>query len=132
MIRKYVVKVGNDKFEVEVEELQVAGGPASYTRLAVPQVTTSALPTPRPVATAGAPAPKAAADPRQIAAVMNGSIIAVLAKPGDAVKEGDALIKLEAMKMETVVAAPLAGKVKAVHVKQGQAVTAGELLAELE
>lgn len=133
MIRKYVVKVGNDKFEVEVEELQPAGGPESYSRMQMPQVVTSALPSPRPVATGSSPAPKAAAgDGKGIQAVMSGTVLALLVAPGDAVKEGDAVLKLEAMKMETVVSSTADGKVKAIHVKQGQAVSAGDLLVELE
>jgi pyruvate carboxylase len=77
--------------------------------------------------------PKADADdPDQVAAPMPGKISTVAVSKGQAVKEGERLLSIEAMKMETAVYSPRAAKVKDVLVKPGSAVTAGDLLIVLE
>ncbi len=63
-----------------------------------------------------------------ILAGLAGNIVKVLVKPGDRVNQGQALLVLEAMKMETEVGAPKAGKVLKVHVSQGESVAVGEAL----
>jgi len=79
------------------------------------------------------PARRAAGfDGRGLAAPMNGRVVAVHAKPGDAVSQGSALVVLEAMKMEHTLAAPTALRVKAVHVAKGAQVAPGKLLMEFE
>jgi geranyl-CoA carboxylase alpha subunit len=66
-----------------------------------------------------------------LTAGMNGRVVRIEAAVGDAVKAGDALVVLEAMKMEHVLAAPAAGQVKAVHAGVGDQVAPGHLLMEL-
>jgi biotin carboxyl carrier protein len=84
-------------------------------------------------ATMDPPARRAAGfDGRSLASPMNGRVVAVLAKPGDAVSQGSALIVLEAMKMEHTLAAPAALRVSAVHVAKGAQVAPGQLLMEFE
>src|SRR5689334_13906907 len=61
-----------------------------------------------------------------LAAPMPGSVLRVDAAPGDAVSAGDAVVVLEAMKMELAVQAPAAGVVRAVHVQPGDVVSAGQ------
>ena len=63
---------------------------------------------------------------------MPGMVVKVLVKEGDHVKKGDALLILEAMKMENQVKSPGEGIVKAVRVKAGQAVESGDILVEFE
>jgi pyruvate carboxylase len=78
-------------------------------------------------------APKADRDdPDQVAAPMPGKVSNVAVTKGQAVKEGERLLSIEAMKMETAVYSPRAAKVKEVLVKPGSAVTAGDLLVVLE
>jgi pyruvate carboxylase len=67
-----------------------------------------------------------------VAAPMPGVIAAVSVREGQEVKSGDALLSMEAMKMETALRATRDGKVKAIHVKVGDAVDAKDLLIELE
>ena len=63
---------------------------------------------------------------------ITGKILKILVKPGDRVAVGDALLIIEAMKMENRVFAPSAGTVKSVHVKEGDAVQTGRELVKLE
>ncbi len=80
-----------------------------------------------------APAPAAPAAPsgETIAAPLAGNIFKVNVKPGDAVKEGDVVIILEAMKMETEVRASSAGTVSEVKVSEGDSVSVGDALIVL-
>lgn len=67
----------------------------------------------------------------RIQAPMPGLILEVRVKPGDSVEAGDALLILEAMKMENILKAPAGGTIKAVHVKQKDSVEKGQLLIEM-
>jgi geranyl-CoA carboxylase alpha subunit len=78
------------------------------------------------------PARDVTAEAGAIAARMNGKVVSVLVKPGARVKAGDALVTLEAMKMEHVIAAPADARVKAVLASAGEQVAPGQVLVELE
>ena len=67
-----------------------------------------------------------------IPAPLAGNIFKVLVKPGDRVTEGQKIMVLEAMKMETDVSSPEAGIVTEMAVKEGDAVTVGQTLLSLE
>jgi 3-methylcrotonyl-CoA carboxylase alpha subunit len=67
-----------------------------------------------------------------LTAPMPGTVIKVLATPGDTVEQRQTLLVLEAMKMETPVVSPYAGVVRAVHVAEGDRVAGGAVLIELE
>ena len=77
---------------------------------------------------AAAPAPVAAGGGEPQAAPLAGNIFKVLVQPGQAVEEGQLVIILEAMKMETEIRAFKAGTVGAVNVKVGDAVAVGDSL----
>ncbi len=66
-----------------------------------------------------------------LSAPLAGNIFRVIVEPGDAVQEGDVVIILEAMKMETEVRAPRAGHVEKVAVKEGDSVAVGDTLLTL-
>ncbi|MCW5893392.1 MAG: hypothetical protein KIT14_22995 [bacterium] len=66
-----------------------------------------------------------------VTAPMPGKVIRVAVGVGDAVEAGQALVVLEAMKMETTLAAEVAGTVKAVHAAEGAMVDGGALLVEI-
>ena len=86
------------------------------------------------------PDPEVASDSRtrsvgeqsSLKAPMPGTVIRVLVGNGDAVKQRQPLVVLEAMKMETPVVSPYEAVVRAVHVSEGDRVAGGELLVELE
>jgi 3-methylcrotonyl-CoA carboxylase alpha subunit len=65
-------------------------------------------------------------------ATMPGKVIAVKAVPGQAVKKGDEVVVIEAMKMENALRAPRDGTIKTVAVKVGDMVGPGATLVELE
>jgi biotin carboxyl carrier protein len=67
-----------------------------------------------------------------LTAPMPGTVIKVLAAPGDRVEPRQTLLVLEAMKMETPVVSPYAAVVRAVHVAEGDRVSGGAVLVELE
>ena len=68
----------------------------------------------------------------RLVAPMNGRVVAVNAKAGDRIEANQALVVLEAMKMEHGLDLPFAVKVKAVHAKAGDQVAPGKLLIEFE
>ncbi len=76
-------------------------------------------------------APAATGQTTEVKSPMPGSIIRVLVKPGQAVKSGDTLLILEAMKMETEVKSPADGTIASVEVAQGDSVSAGQALIRL-
>lgn len=66
-----------------------------------------------------------------VLAPIPGTVLSLKVKEGDVIKEGDTLIVLEAMKMESDIAAPISGEIKKIHVKEGKSVMEGELLVEI-
>jgi biotin carboxyl carrier protein len=66
-----------------------------------------------------------------LAAPMPATVLRILAKPGTAVRKGETLILLEAMKMELPLRAPQDGTVTALRCKEGELVQAGAVLIEL-
>ncbi len=121
-MRNFIVNVNGNSYEVQVEEVGEVSAPMQAP----------IAPTPAPKASAPAPAPKASAaavSGTKIESPMPGTILSVNVTNGQAVKEGDTLMVLEAMKMENEILAPCDGKVASVNVAKGQAVETGELLA---
>ena len=87
----------------------------------------------RRVRAATAAHPKAdPANPDHIGAPMPGVVATVCVQPGQVVAQGDLLLTIEAMKMETGIHAERDGVVKAVHVTPGTQIDAKDLLVELE
>ncbi len=63
---------------------------------------------------------------------MPGKILSIKVKVGDAVKEDDEIVILEAMKMENPIVAPVAGKIAEIRVNLNQAVETGQVIAVIE
>jgi biotin carboxyl carrier protein len=132
-MRKFIVNVNGNSYEVEVEEV---GGVASV-QPAVPQAAKqAAAPSPAPVqqkapeAAAEAPAPKVQGTEGsgKMVAPMPGTILDVKVNAGDTVKKGDLVMILEAMKMENELLAPQDAVIASVNVTKGQQVNSGDLL----
>ena len=124
-MRKFNITVNGVAYEVEVEE--VAAGEASVPAAAPKAAPKAAAPAPK------AAAPKAApvADGVKVNAPMPGTILDVKVSQGQAVKKGDILCILEAMKMENEILAPQDGTVAQVSVAKGASVNSGDVLVVL-
>ena len=85
----------------------------------------------QPVTSTTAPLAAVAGSGATIEAPMAGNILKVLVHAGSEVKEGDVVVLMEAMKMETEVRSKFAGIVSAVHVKEGNAIAGGTVLVSL-
>ena len=66
-----------------------------------------------------------------LGAALAGNVFQILVEPGEQVSEGQTVIVLEAMKMETEISAPRSGKVVTVTVDEGDAVQVGDTLLTL-
>lgn len=69
--------------------------------------------------------------PKQIVSPMPGLVVKLLVKEGDSVTANQALLTIEAMKMENSISSPGAGKVEKIHVSAGQEVSNKQLLITL-
>ncbi len=69
---------------------------------------------------------------KKVTAPMPGLVVTVNCKSGDEVKKGDALLVMEAMKMENEIKSPARGKIKVVNVAAGVSVDKGQVLLEFE
>jgi acetyl/propionyl-CoA carboxylase alpha subunit len=78
------------------------------------------------------PDPTATIDAGSLVAPMPGNVLRVLVAPGDVVTAGQAMVVIEAMKMEHQIVAPLDGAVEVVHVEPGDQVETGQLLLHVE
>ncbi len=124
-MRKFIVNVNGNSYEVEVEEVgATASAPVSAPIM-------QSAPVAQPSVAAPAEAPKAApAGGTQVKAPMPGNVLDIKASNGQSVKEGDLLVILEAMKMENEIFAPCAGTVTVVASK-GSTVNTGDVLVTL-
>ena len=129
-MKKYTITVNGTAYEVEVEE---AGVVASAPK-AAPKAAPAPAAAPAPKA-APAPAPKAAAPvaagATTFSAPLPGKVLSVNVKGVDAVKSGDVLLILEAMKMQNEIMAPADGTVSDVRVSAGQTVATGDVMIVL-
>ena len=122
---KYKVTLNGRTYEVEVEagKAMLLDEYEAIVPTAAPVAAPAAAPAPV-AAPAAAPAPAAAAP-------VPGNILKVNVTAGQAVKEGDVLVVLEAMKMENEILAPKACTVKQVLVSKGATVDTGATLVVL-
>ncbi|MCX7073229.1 MAG: sodium-extruding oxaloacetate decarboxylase subunit alpha [Methylococcales bacterium] len=85
----------------------------------------------QPTISTAAPLAAVAGSGATIEAPMSGTILKVLVHAGSEISEGDIVVLMEAMKMETEIRSKFAGVVSAIHVKEGAAVTGGSVLVSL-
>lgn len=116
-MKAYKVTVNGNVYEITIEVVDKADIKAS-------------APAPAPVAVAPAPA-SAPAGGQAISAPMPGTILKVNVSNGQAVKKGDVLFVLEAMKMENEIMAPCDGTVTSVSVNTGMAVETNAVLCTI-
>lgn len=126
-MKNYRITVNGTAYDVAVEELGAGAVPVAAPAAAAPVAAPAA---PAPAAPA-APAAGGAEGSVKIVAPMPGKILAIKANAGQAVKKGDVVMILEAMKMENEITAPEDGTVAGVNVAVGDSVESGDTLASL-
>ena len=123
-MKNYTITVNGSVYDVVVEEGATSGAPAAAAP-AAPKAAPKAAPAAAPKAAGGA------AGSVKIEAGAAGKVFKLEASVGQAVKKGDPVVILEAMKMEIPVVAPEDGTVASINVAVGDPVEAGALLATL-
>ena len=121
-MRKFVINVNGKSYDVEVEEIR-NGAPVATPVVAAPVAAPAAAP--------AAPKASGSAGSVKVEAPMPGNVLKVNVKVGDTVAEGQAVVVLEAMKMENDIAAPAAGTVASINVSVGDTVDTGAVLITL-
>ena len=113
-MKNYTITVNGNVYDVTVEEGASTGAVATA-----------------PVAKKAAAAPAGAQGSVKVNAPMQGKILSVKGAAGQAVKKGDVILILEAMKMENEIVAPQDGTIASINVNEGDKVEAGAVVATL-
>lgn len=123
-MKKFNVTVNGTAYDVEVNEVKAAA-PAAAPK-AAPAAAPKAAPAPAPAPAAAAAAAPVPAGAETVKAPMPGKILSVAVSAGQAVKKGETLLILEAMKMQNEIAAPHDAVVAEVRVAANQTVSTGD------
>lgn len=126
-MKNYTITVNGKVYEVTVEE----GFTGQRENSGISSASTAAPKSAAPVKEPAAAPKAAAAGAVKITAPMPGKILDVKISVGQAIKKGDVVMILEAMKMENEIVAPQDGTVASVQAAAGSAVEAGDTLASL-
>lgn len=119
-MKQYKVTVNGTAYEITLEAIDAADVKATPAPQAAPAAAPVAAPAAAPVA--------ASAGGETVTSPMPGNILDVKVAVGTAVKKGDVLMILEAMKMENEIMSPCDGTVASVAVQKGAAVESGAVL----
>ncbi|MBR1855081.1 MAG: acetyl-CoA carboxylase biotin carboxyl carrier protein subunit [Lachnospiraceae bacterium] len=123
-MKNYTITVNGNVYDVVVEEGASSGAPVAAKAPAAPKAAPKAAPAAAPKAAGGAGSVR-------IEAGAAGKVFKIEANVGQAVKKGDPVVIIEAMKMEIPVVAPQDGTVASIDAAVGDAVEAGALLATM-
>ena len=126
-MKSYKISVNGQSYDVTVEEVGMAATLAVPARTAAPAVARAASPAPQSAPAAASGATGATV----VKAPMPGTLLSYKVAKGQAVRRGEVLLILEAMKMENEIVAPADGVVAALCVGEGSAVSTGDALVEL-
>jgi biotin carboxyl carrier protein len=129
MIKKFKVIVDEKPYEVAVE---LPDEPALVTKSAPEKNVSVSAKEKEAESTPVTPVSSVTAGPGDVASPLAGRVVSIGVQPGQTVKEGDHVLTLEAMKMNTFVFAPKAGKIKEIKTKVGDGVQEGDILLTME
>jgi methylmalonyl-CoA carboxyltransferase small subunit len=127
---KLKITVDGKVYEVEVEVFEPQLPQPSYLPPGLQARVPAPVPTTMSPVQSTAPPATVADESKVCRSPIAGVVVRVSAQLGQAIQVNDALLVLEAMKMETVISSPIAGKVAKVNVHVGDAVQAGQVLVE--
>lgn len=123
-MKNYTITVNGNVYDVVVEE----GASTGAAPVAAPKAPVA----PKAAPKAAAPAPAVGGEgSTKVEAGAAGKVVSIEANVGQAVKSGDAVVIIEAMKMEIPVVAPKDGTIASINATVGQAVEAGAVLATM-
>ncbi|MEA4927727.1 MAG: biotin/lipoyl-containing protein [Candidatus Limiplasma sp.] len=125
-MRQFNITVNGTPYQVSVEEVGAAYAAPAAAPVAAPAPKAAPAAAPAPVAAAPKAAPVVGGN--KVSSPMPGTILDVRVSEGAAVKKGDVLMILEAMKMENEILCPADGTVKQVAVNKGASVNSGDVL----
>lgn len=130
---KYRITLDGKTYEMEIELLSdnAAARPAVAKAAAEPKPLTNTAPVPAPVAQTSAQKPAEAAA-GAVVAPMPGTVLRVEKGEGSAVKAGDLVLVLEAMKMENEILAPKDGTIAVMNCSAGATVAGGDVMFEIK
>ena len=123
-MKNYTITVNGNVYDVTVEEKGAGAAPAAAPVMAAAPAAPKAAPAAAPKAAAGAGA-------IEVKAGAAGKVFKIEANVGQSVKKGDAVVIIEAMKMEIPVVAPEDGTVASIDAAVGDPVEAGAVMATL-
>ncbi len=129
-MKSYTITVNGNVYDVTVEE-NVGGAVAAPVASAAPKAAAPKAAAPAAPVKKAAPKAAGAAGNIQVTAGAAGKVFKLEATVGQKVSRGDAVIIIEAMKMEIPVVAPEDGTVASIDVVVGEAIEAGQVLATL-
>jgi glutaconyl-CoA decarboxylase len=136
-MKQYNITVNGTAYAVEVEEMGGTAAPkAAPAPVAAAPAPVAAAPASAPAAApapaAAAPAAAPSAGATTINAPIPGVVLDIRVAAGQAVKSGDILIILEAMKMENEIMSPVDGVVDVITTRKGDAVNAGDVMISIK
>ena len=131
-MRKFSIVVNGTAYEVDVEEIGAGAAPvvAAPAPVAAPVAAPKAAPV-KAAAPKAAPAAAGNAGAVQVKSPMPGTVLAVKCTVGQAVKKGEPVVMIEAMKMETPIPAPQDGTIASINTQQGATVASGDVLVTM-
>ena len=124
---KYRITVEGKTYEMDVELIGANGAVVAPVAKAAAPVVAAPKAVPAPVA-----AKPAEVGSGSVVAPMPGTILKVLKASGDAVKAGEVVLILEAMKMENEITAPVDGTIGSLNLTEGSTVAGGDLLFDVK
>ena len=129
-MKRLRITVGDKSYDVLVETLDVAGQPASASPAPISAASVSAEVAVAP-ASVGGGAANSSGQPGVVQCPLGGNVVVLEVSVGQEVQEGDQLVVLEAMKMNTYIYAPESGKIAEIFVKVGDSVQEGQPLVRI-
>lgn len=126
MKKRFTVTVNGTAYDVTVEEADATSAPVQTAPA------TAAAPAPKTAPAQAAPKKAVSAGGVPVKTPLQGTVMKINVKPGDAVKRGASVVVIEALKMENDVPAPQDGVVESIEVKCGDTVSTDQILLTLK
>jgi len=130
-MKKLMITVNGKRYEVDVEIVQDDEALSPMPTFRPPPRTMDSYVTPVTTPLPGK-SKTTAGDKKSLTSPINGVVLEIPVKEGQAVKENDILFIVEAMKMKTNISSPQTGKIKAIKVKANETIEAGRVLLTFE